>query len=156
MSIQYFYNFCLKDIDKTDLEGDLLTGIRKSFFQNRGRIKDKLTSKSESEPLFYDFIIENEKPMKWTVKDASGATKQEVMLSDSGKYYIYFYEGKALYKRLLFSRNHTLLKAEYFDMVSGEARYILEPRKAQNGRSILWISQHGNQATLHRRCDAAG
>lgn len=138
MSIQYFYNFCLKDIDKTDLEGDLLTGIRKSFFQNRARIKDKLTSNSESEPLFYDFIIENEKPMKWTVKDASGATVQEVMLSDGGKYYIYYYAGKALYKRLLFSKYHTLLKAEYFDMVSGDVRYTLEPRKAQNGLCILY------------------
>ena len=65
MSIQYFYNFCLKDVDKTDLEGDLLTGIRKSFFLNRGRIKDKLTGNSEDQPLFYDFLIENEKPMKW-------------------------------------------------------------------------------------------
>ncbi len=138
MSIQYFYNFCLKDVDKTDLEGDLLTGIRKSFFLNRGRIKDKLTGNSEDQPLFYDFLIENEKPMKWLVKDASGATVQEAMLSDGGKYYIYFYEGKALYKRLLFSKYHTLLKAEYFETATGTLKYTLEPRKAQNGLCILY------------------
>lgn len=138
MSIQYFYNFCLKDVDKTDLDGDLLSDVRKSFFLNRGRIKDKLTGNSEAEPLFYDFSIESEKPMKWTVKNASGAVVQEVMLSDNGKYYIYFYESQALYKRLLFSKHHTLLKCEYFDTASGVVRHTLEPRKAQIGLCILY------------------
>lgn len=138
MSIQYFYNFCLKDIDNTDLDGDLLSGVRKSFFMNRGRIKDKLTGNSEEEPLFYDFSIENEKPMKWVVKNASGDVVQEVMLSDNGKYYIYFYESQALFKRLLFSKHHTLLKCEYYDTASGVVRHTLEPRKAQNDLCILY------------------
>lgn len=138
MSIQYFYNFCLKDIDHTDLDGDLLSGIRKSFFLNRERIKDKLTGNSEADPLFYDFLIESERPMKWTVKTSSGTTVQEVMLSDNGKYYIYFYEAQALYKRLLFSKHHTLLKCEYFDTATGVVRHTLEPRKAQNGLCILY------------------
>lgn len=138
MSIQYFYNFCLKGQDNTDLSGDLLSGIRRSYFNSFERIKDKLTGNSEAEPYFYDFSIEKEKPMKWLVKDAEGKTVQEVLLSDNGKYYIYFYEGQALFKRLLFSKHHTLLKAEYFDTATGVVRHTLEPRKAQTGLCILY------------------
>ena len=139
MSIQYFYNFCLKDIDQTDLEGDLLSGIRKSYYAGNHKIKDKITGNSDSQPLFYEFLLEKEKPMKWVVKNASGMVVQEVMMSDNGKYYIYFYSKQALYKRLLFSKHHTLLKAEYFDTESGAVKHTLEPRKAQTGLCILYI-----------------
>ncbi len=138
MSIQYFYNFCLKELDKTDLSGDLLTVVRKSYFRGNGRIKDKITGNSDAQPYYYDFCIEKEKPMKWLVKDATGTTLQEVMLSDGGKYYIYFYENRALYKRLLFSKYHTLLKGEYFDTETGAVKHTLEPRKAQNSLCILY------------------
>lgn len=138
MSIQYFYNFCLKDIDDTDLGGDLLTGVRESFFLNGSRIKDKITGNSDAQPLFYEFLLEKEKPMKWLVKDSSGTKMQEVMLSDNGKYYLYFYRDQKLFKRLLFSKHHTLLKAEYFDPETGVVRHTLEPRKAQNDLCILY------------------
>ena len=138
MSIQYFYNFCLKKFDNTDLSGDLLTAVRRSFIQNRERIRDKVTGNSEDEPLFYDILIEKEKPMKWTVKNADGKTVQEVMLSDNGKYYIYFYHHQTLFKRLLFSKHHTLLKEEYFDSITGAAAHTLEPRKAQDSLCILY------------------
>lgn len=146
MSIQYFYNFCLKEIDKTDLSGDLLTGVRKSFLQNQDKIKDKITSNSDADSFSYEFSIEKEKPMKWLVKNASGTTVQEVMQSDNGKYYIYFYEAQALYKRLLFSKHHTLLKEEYFDTATGVVRHTLEPRKAQNGLCILYTVKSNPQS----------
>lgn len=137
MSIRIFYNFALKDVDHTDLSGDILSGVRESYFRDFERIKDRLTGNSAEEPLFYDFNIEKEKPMKWTVKNAAGTVTQEVMMSDNGKYYIYFYEAQKLYKRILFSKLHTLLKIEYFDTANGTVRYTLEPRKAQNGLCIL-------------------
>ena len=141
MSIQYFYNFILKEIDSTDLGSDLLSGVRRSFFNGNPKIKDKITGNSDAQPYFCDFSIEKEKPMKWVLKDASGKTEQEVMLSDSGRYYLYFYKSEKLFKRLLFSRHHTLLKAEYFDTESGEAQYTLEPRKTQNGLCILYTQK---------------
>lgn len=137
MSIKIFYNFCLKDVDKTDLSGDILTGVRESYFRDFARIRDKITTGSGEQPFFYDFALEKEKPMKWTVKNASGVTTQEVMLSDNGKYYLYFYVEQALYKRILFSKLHTLLKIEYFETATGVVRYTLEPRKSQNGLCIL-------------------
>ena len=141
MSIQYFYNFILKGIDPTDLSGDLLSGIRKSFFEGNPKVRDRISANSDAQPYFCDFSIEKEKPMKWTVKSASGKTEQEVMLSDSGKYYLYFYKMEKLYKRMLFSRRHTLLKVEYFDADSGTAVFTLEPRKAQNGLCILFTDK---------------
>ncbi|MBQ7721223.1 MAG: hypothetical protein IJT56_11620, partial [Clostridia bacterium] len=101
-------------------------------------IRDKITANSDAASFSYDYSIEKEKPMKWLVKNPSGTTVQEVMLSDNGKYYIYFYEGDALTKRLLFSKHHTLLKGEYFDTATGVVRCTLEPRKAQGGLCILY------------------
>ena len=141
MSIQYFYNFCLRDVDSTDLSGNLLTGVRRSYFSTAAKIKDKLTRGSDAQPLFYDFSIEKGKPMKWQVKDAAGKVIQDVRLSDDGKYYIYFYEDSALFKRLLFSKHHTLLKAEYFDKKTGAVRHTLEPRKSQVGLCILYTTK---------------
>lgn len=145
MSIQYFYNFCLKSRDHTDLGGDLLSGVRRSFYQGYDRIKDKITSDSEAAAFSYEFSLEKEKPMKWLVKDAKGTTVQDVRLSDNGMYYIYFYEKQELYKRLLFSKHHTLLKVEYFDPPYGTVRATLEPRKAQNDLCILYTRKSDSQ-----------
>ncbi|MBQ9514653.1 MAG: hypothetical protein IJR57_00955 [Ruminococcus sp.] len=147
MSIQYFFNFCLKDVDDTDLSGDLLTGVRESYFRSFQRIRDRITENSESSSFSYDYAIEKEKPMKWVVKNPDGKTVQEVMLSDNGKYYIYFYEGDALTKRLLFSKHHTLLKGEYFDTATGVVKHTLEPRKAQGGLCILYSVKTNPQPT---------
>ncbi len=141
MSIQFFYNICLKDVDKTDLSGDLLSGVRRTYFQDFAKIKDRITGSSDAQPFYYDFSIEKDKQLKWLVKNASGETLQEVLPSDNEKYYIYFYEAKALYKRLLFSKRHTLLKVEYFDP-AGTVRYTLEPRKAQTGLCILMTQKN--------------
>ena len=138
MSIQYFYNFCLKQFDNTDLSGDLLSAVRKSFFRHGVRIRDRITGSSDDQPLYYDLLIEKDKPMKWTVRTADGKTVQEVRPSDNNKYFIYFYHNQALFKRLLFSKHHTLLKIEYFDSISGEVRHTLEPRKAMNSLCILY------------------
>ena len=141
MSIHYFYNFCISSLDDTDLSSDILGAVRKSYFNSFDRINDKITVGSEECPLLYVYSIEKGKPMRWTVKDDKGVLLQEVTLSDDGRYYLCFYRDQKLYKRLLFSSLHTLLKAEYTDD-DGAVCATIEPRKLQGGLCLLFESKN--------------
>ena len=144
MSLKFFYNFCLKD-DKTDL-------VVIEFVNKVLHIKDKITINSDSDYLSYEYTIEKDKPMKWVVTNASGNVLEDVTLADNEKYFIYFYKGDSLYKRILFSRLHTLLCVEYFDLPSGVRIISLEPRKAQNDLCILYDSRFTPQPVVLYPC----
>lgn len=137
MGIQYFYNFCLTELDDADLESDILSAVRKSYFATFEKIRDKITYDSEGVPLLYDYCIEREKTLRWTVKNLQGGVVQEVIPADDGRYYLCCYQGDKLVKRLLFSKLHTLLKVEYIDD-SGVVSSSVEPRKVQGGLCLLY------------------
>ena len=137
MGIQYFYNFCITGIDDTDLNSDILSAVRKSYFASFEKIRDRITYDSEGESLLYDYCIERNSPMRWTVKKLDGTVLQEVQPADNGRYYLCFYRDSRLYKRLLFSKLHTLLKAEYTDN-NGAVYRTIEPRKIQGGLCLLY------------------
>ncbi|MBR1532980.1 MAG: hypothetical protein IJ639_01325, partial [Ruminococcus sp.] len=137
MGIQYFYNFCIADIDSTDLSSDIFSAVRKSYFAEFDKIRDKITYDSEGKSVLYDYCIEKDKPLRWAVKDTSGKLLQEVLPADAGRYYLCFYQDDKLFKRLLFSKLHTLLKAEYTDD-SGAVSRSIEPRKVQGGLCLLY------------------
>ena len=137
MGIQYFYNFCLTQFDDTDLNSDILSAVRKSYFSDFERIRDKITYDSEGLSLLYDYCIERGKPLQWTVKRPDGTVVQEVLPSDNGKYYLCCYQEDKLFKRLLFSKFHTLLKVEYMDE-NGTVCRSVEPRKIPGGLCLLY------------------
>ena len=137
MGIKYFYNFCISSLDDTQLDGDILSAVRKSYFDDFDKIKDKITLDSEKDSLMYEYCIEKDKPLKWVVRNAQGAVLQDVSISDGGRYFLCFYRDGRLFKRLLFSRLHTLLRAEYTDD-SGAVFAFAEPRKRNNGLCLLY------------------
>ena len=140
MSIKYFYNFCLTGQDDIDLEGDILSAVRKSYFSEFHKIRDKITYDSEGDSLSYEYCIEKDKPLKWLVKTQNGEIRQEVLTSDNGRYYLCFYRDQRLFKRMLFSKLHTLLKVEYIDEI-GVVDASLEPRKVQGGLCLLYTGR---------------
>ena len=139
MGIKYFYNFCLCERDDADIAGDILSAVRKAYFAGFVKIRDKITYDSEGTSLLYDYCIEKDKPLRWTVKTPSGEIVQDVTQAAEGKYHINYYRNKALYKRLLFSCLHTMLKAEYLDE-SGVVCASLEPRKLRDALCLLYTA----------------
>ena len=137
MSIQYFYNFCIADRDDTDLNSDILSAVRRSYFATFEKIRDKITYDSEGQSILYEYTLEKDKPLSWNVKTLNGDLLQEVTQGDGGRYYLCFYKDEKLYKRLLFSKLHTLLKAEYTDE-NGAVCSSIEPRKVQGGLCLLY------------------
>ena len=136
MGIKYFYHFCVKEYDDVDLTSDILSAVRRSYFATFEKIRDKITYNSDDVSMLYDYCIEKNKPLRWTVKDTKGNVTQEVLTADEGRYYLCFYRDEKIVKRLLFSKLHTLLKAEYMDD-SGVVCCTLEPRRVQGGLCLL-------------------
>lgn len=147
MGIKYFYDFCIASVDDTDLESDILSAVRRSYFATFERIRDRITYDSEGSPLLYDYCIEKDRPMRWTVKTLDGTAVQEVLPAEDGRYYLCFYRDGALYKRLLFSRLHTLLKAEYMGE-NGAVNRSIEPRRVQGGLCLLYTGDDADEPVV--------
>lgn len=134
--INYFYNILLKD-DECDLYSDVLTSIRKDYYLSREKQKGKITQDSSADTLFYEFSLEKDKALKWQLSDSENILSDTSSLED-GKYCVNFYNEYGVCKVLTFSKFHTLLKVEYFDMsVSAVAYCTIEPRKANNELCLL-------------------
>ncbi len=139
--INYFYNITLKS-DVCDFYSDVLTSVRKDFYLSKEKQKGKLTQNSSFDTMHYEFSIERDRTMKWLVSDDELVYSDVKNLEDS-KYSINYYDKTGLYKRLIFSKLHTLLRVEYFDMTtSGSAYCSIEPRKSDSGLCLL-LSNRG-------------
>ena len=134
--INYFYNITLKS-DECDFYSDVFTSVRKDYYLSQEKQKGKLTQNSSWDTMFYEFSIEKDRTMKWLVSDNELVYSDVKNLEDS-KYSINYYNNTGLYKRLIFSKLHTLLRVEYYDMTtSGSAYCSIEPRKSDSGLCLL-------------------
>lgn len=137
--INYFYNIILKT-DDCDLYSDVLTGIRKDYYLSHEKQKGKITQNSSGDTLFYEFAIEKDRNLKWQISDSENILSDTKHL-DSGCSCINYYGENGLYKAITFSKFHTLLKVEYFNLVKANTPYcVIEPRKSGNDLCLLLTS----------------
>lgn len=142
--INYFYNIILKT-DSCDLYSDVLTGIRKDFYLSKEKQKGKITQNSSGDTLFYEFSIEKEKPMKWSISNNKSIISDCKALND-GQSSVNFYDESGKCKSIVFSKYQTLLRVEYFNMLKTTEPYcVIEPRKAGNGLCLLLKSRENIQ-----------
>lgn len=145
--INYFYNIIL-NTDNCDLYSDVLTSVRKDFFLSSEKLKSKITQNSDADTLFYEFSLEKDRPMKWLVSDDATIISDCKHLEE-GKYSINYYDYSGLCKSLLFSKFHTLLKVEYYNMRMSDMPYCtIEPRKSNNGLCLLMTNKNGFNSTV--------
>ncbi len=137
--INYFYNIILKT-DNCDLYSDVLTSVRKDFYLSHEKQKGKITQNSSSDTLYYEFSIEKDKGIKWRVSDENTIISDSKNLEDS-KSCVNYYGDSGLYKVITFSKYHTLLQVDYFNMVKSTTPYCtIEPRKSGNDLCLLLSS----------------
>lgn len=147
--VNYFYNIILKT-DSCDLYSDVLTSVRKDYYLSKEKQKGKITQNSSGDTLFYEFSIEKEKPLKWSVSDNKSIISDCKSISD-GQSCVNFYSENGLYKSITFSKYQTLLKVEYFNMTKTSEPYCtIEPRKAGNELCLLLVSRENiKPSVLH-------
>ncbi|MBQ8538812.1 MAG: hypothetical protein IJ433_04100 [Ruminococcus sp.] len=138
--INYFYNIILKT-DSCDLYSDVLTGIRKDYNLSKEKQKGKITQNSSGDTLFYEFSIEKEKAMKWSISDSKSIISDCKVLNDNQSC-VNYYDANGKCKSIVFSKYQTLLKVEYYNMLKTAEPYcVIEPRKAGNGLCLLLTSR---------------
>ena len=140
MGIKYYYNFCASALDDADMGSDILSAVRRSYFNDYDKIRDRITVDSAGESLSYEYDIEKDKPLRWIVRDGAGRIVQEVKPAENGRYYLCCYRREALFKRLLFSKLHTLLRVEYTDG-TGAVCCAVEPRKVNGEVRLLYTAK---------------
>lgn len=134
--INYFYNITSKD-ENLNFYTDVLTGIRKDYYLSKEKQKGKITQNSNADSVYYEFHIESDRPLKWKVSDNTHIFSESKNIEE-GKYCVSYYTTLGLVKQLTFSRFHTLLKVEYFNMTKSTSPYfVIEPRKSNNGLCLL-------------------
>ena len=63
MSVTNFYNIRLAPRDQIVMGDDILSALRKSYFETFSKIKDKITVDSESDSVSYEYTLEKDNPM---------------------------------------------------------------------------------------------
>lgn len=143
--INYFYNIKLKD-EKIDFYSDVLTNIRKDFYLSKQKQKGKITQNSDADYINYDFTLEKDKMLKWSVSDNRSIISESRQKED-GKYSVNYYEDSGASKVLTFSKFHTLLRVDYYDTkISTSPHTSIEPRK-NNDDLCLLISKKSTYAS---------
>lgn len=137
--INYFYNIALK-ADNCDFYSDVLTSIRKDFYLSKAKQKGKITQDSNGDSIFYEFSLEKDKNLKWMVSDSDSIISDSKSAEDN-KYCVNYYSESGLCKRITFSKFHTLLMVEYFELTRSQQPYrVIEPRKSDDGLCLLITS----------------
>lgn len=145
--INYFYNIIVKS-DPCDLLSDVLTLIRKEFYISREKQRAKLTQNSDDDTLFYEYSLEKDHPLKWVVSDESSILSESKPIGD-GRYCVNYYDESGVYKKITFSKLHTLLKVEYFNTTAmTKSSCVIEPRKYSGGLCLLYSTSSDFQPVI--------
>ena len=78
----------------------------KEYFDEKTKVKSKFTVNSESNPVFYEYSIEHNKPMLWSVSTETSVIETVKNMPDD-KYSICVNKNGYLFKKLNFSKYHT-------------------------------------------------
>ena len=145
--INYFYNIKLKE-EKIDFYSDVLTNIRKDFYLSKNKQKGKITQNSDGDYINYEFSLEKDKMLKWTVSDNRSIISESRQKEDS-KYGVNYYEDNGSSKTLTFSKFHTLLRVDYFDTkISTSPHTSIEPRKNNDDLCLLITKKSTYASTI--------
>ena len=145
--INYFYNIAIKG-DECDFYTDVLTSVRKDYITSKVKQKGKIAQNSDGDTVFYEFCIDKNKPMKWNVSNDITIISDVKNVEDD-KYFVNYYSDEGISKILTFSKYHTLLKVEYFNVATSQVpTYVLEPRKNKNDLCLLFSKKSSYLKTI--------
>lgn len=167
-AVKYYGVFC-DEFDKENPYSDILTNVRKSYFETQTRQKDKLTKRVDGEQYRYQFVLDEDHPLKWKVFTNTHILEKTVVNSDE----TYFVEIKDKYnklvKRIFFGLYHNWIRTQYFvagkddpavQLLAFEYRnlsVILKYKDGEQKPEILFpCSAVKDKATLERITEKTG
>ncbi len=109
----YYSVFCPK-YDSEQAWLDLLSDVRQAFFETGKKQKNKVIKNVFGKMYRYSYILEDAKPIKWKKMFENKLLEKSQINLDGSYNVLFFNEDKTILKSMLFGKDHTLKKVEYF------------------------------------------
>lgn len=143
-----FYSVAFTDIDYMQSDIDVIGEIRKKFFENHKRIKNKVFYNSGSDKLKFSYDLQEGSNLKW--RKMRNDVLEELGVDDIDGYAIETYSiiDRKLLKKTFFNKQHQWIKTYYFNEYNRKSPFlILEPVVYDDNDTIkkTTIDTNGNK-----------
>ncbi len=144
-----YYTVYLLSNDVITKGYDVLFTVRKNYFENKKKKKDRVFLNINGESVKFNYLIDNNKPLKWT-KENEKVLTQKVSVNGSNNYIIETLDfSGALVKNEYFNNSHIYEKSEYFDGFSKSPYKTIIPLITDKVATIaLYIEESKKPITL--------
>lgn len=141
------YSIYNLELEKAD-PSDALYDVRKKFFESERRVKGRLTVKSGDNTYKFAYSMEKGQMLKWK-KFCEDVQCERSVLCEGGYRVESFDKSKNLIKKTFFSREHILLRVEYFNANNKVVPYLILTPSVENNVCVLVKSVGGREETLY-------
>ncbi len=126
-------------------DGDILSNIRKRYFETGEKQKNRSTSTISGELYRYTYNMEQGKPLKW--KKIIGSRQAErLCISNEGYFVETLNNDRKVYKRSYYDNSHNLLSVEFYQ---GNSIYCTVTPSSDGERSVLVFKQRAKTQVLY-------
>ncbi len=131
-----YYSVFYNKYDNISNSDDFFTSLRKHYFYDYAKQKNKIVNKIGNDTYHYSYCLEQGKPMKW--KKLKNSKLVEKSVNDKeGTYHIFTYgDNRRLKKATYFDKEHMWIKTEYFNS-TGRLNPILTILPGEDMTKIL-------------------
>ncbi len=109
-----YYGVFDSEFDAFKPDTDVLTYVRKNYFETKTRQRDKITKRIDGEQCRYQFVLDEDHPLKWKVFTNTHILEKTVVASDESYYVEIKDKFNKLIKRIFFGLYHNWLRTQYF------------------------------------------
>ncbi len=135
----------LSGYDDEYIKGDILCDVRRRYFLDGKKVKDKMFFTSGIDNVRCAYQIDKNKPMKWK-KEINGRLSEYSQVDSSGSYAVIYLDGDKIRKKLYFSRDNIWQKSEYFN--SSGALEATVTASLNNSKPALAVQFGGGEPVL--------
>lgn len=114
-NVNYYSIICPKyDKNLLQFDCDLLLQVRKDFFIEGKKQKNKIIKEYNGRINHYSYVLEADKPMRWKRMQGERVVEKS-RINEDGTYEILFFdENRYITKIMYFNQKHEIRKIEYF------------------------------------------
>lgn len=151
-AVSYYGIFC-DEFDKVNPYSDILTGVRKKYFESDlTKQKNKMSVRIDGETYKYQYMLHEDLPLRWKVTK-NDRIVERTMVSEDESYYVEIKdENDKPKKRIFFGSYHNWQKTQYFVPGNPEPAVQLAMWDFENISVILKYLERGRKPEILYPC----
>ncbi len=120
-----FYSVFFTDIDYMQSDVDIIGEIRKSYFDNGQRIKNKIYCNSGDDKLKFSYDLQKGSNLKWRKMRNDILEETSIDIEDGYIIETYSIEDRKVIKRTFFDKEHNWIKTFYFNNHNRKSPFLI-------------------------------